>query len=127
MSAPAGSTLQIRFAAGERPHLFWVSRWEHGRDEATRYKVLTKRRSDASLDVLVLEERISGPRRRLARESVPSTRPSGWLSHWVSELERSLDTRFVEFDLRRVESRDEWRRIARRLGWSLAEEPRENA
>jgi hypothetical protein len=79
--------------------------------------VLSKRRADQSLLVLVVEEQLRGTRRGVLRLEVPADAPSGWLGHLVGRLEDDLRTRFECFDLQAVESADEWRATARRLGW----------
>src|SRR5687767_13820168 len=63
--------LHVHFARGERPHLFWVSA---GPDPI---KVLSKRRSDGSLEVLIVQD-TDLQRQVLARTEVPSDAPSGW-------------------------------------------------
>ncbi len=117
------ANLRIRFASGERPHLFWVSTWADGPDPCARYKILSKRRACGSIEVIVIEERGRRGRRCLAREDVPAKAPAGWLSHWVSELGRSLSIDFHCFDLSWVETEAEWRESARQLGWVIG--PRE--
>ena len=122
-AGPLPTTLHIDFAAGERPHRFWVSDWtratSEGAHERSRYKILSKRHVDRSLEVLVLEEVRSGrvTARRLAR--IPPTTPSGWLTHWVEKLASDLDISFHPFDLSDIESVEEWRHATRRLGWSM--------
>lgn len=118
--APIPTTLRIRFAAGERPHCFWVSTGSRQRaspDAPARYKVLSKRRPDRSLLALVVEEDPSGVRRGMLRLEVPADAPSGWLAHLVGRLADDLGTRFRRFDLEAVKSAEEWRATARRLGW----------
>ncbi len=112
------TSLRIRFAAGERPYLFWVSDWSDPPEERSRYKVLSKSLPDRSLDVLVLQE--SGPlqRQTLAHIQVPTDSPAGWLERWVDMLGAELAVRFERFDLRDVEDVNEWRSIAQRLGWT---------
>lgn len=111
--------LRIRFPEGERPHIFWVSTWTNGPDTRSRYKVLSKRREDASIEVVVIEEQGKRSRRCIAREDIPANAPAGWLSRWVSELGSSLGIDFQRFDLRSIESETEWQETARRLGWTL--------
>ncbi|MCP4006770.1 MAG: hypothetical protein GY725_21530 [bacterium] len=127
MASSRASTLRIQFAEGERPHVFWISRWQRGRSQAQRYKVLSKRLKDGTLDVWVIEESISGARRRLARETVPADLPAGWLTHWVSALGESLGTSFSKFDLSRIQDREEWRRVARDLGWTRGDSSEDTA
>lgn len=119
MARELAASLSIRFADGERPHLFWVSSWTDGPDPAARYKVLSKQRGDASIEVLVVEETKLGGRRCLARQDIPAAAPAGWLAHWVSELGDSLGIRLYRYDLRAVETEREWRETAQRLGWTL--------
>ncbi len=110
--------LRIRFAEGERPHLFWVSARADVPGRNVRYKILSKRRPDGSIEVIVIEEG-SGPTRRcLKREDIPAGTPAGWLSRWVDELASSLGIRFQCFDLREIESEAEWQERAERLGWT---------
>ena len=116
-SAPA--SLRIRFAAGERPHLFWVSHWTQEPEGRRRYKILSKSLPDGSLEVLVLQEGHDVQRRPVAQLQVPSDSPAGWLELWVETLAGELQTRFQRFDLRSVENVDEWRALAQKLGWSL--------
>ena len=113
--------LRIRFAEGERPHLFWVSARADVPGRNVRYKILSKRRPDGSIEVIVIEEG-SGPTRRcLKREDIPAGTPAGWLSRWVDELASSLGIRFQCFDLREIESEAEWQERAERLGWTRGE------
>ena len=110
--------LRIRFPEGERPHLFWISTWTNSPDVRARYKVLSKRREDASIEVVVIEEQGRRGRWCIAREDIAANVPSGWLSRWVSELGSSLGIDFQRFDLRSIESEAEWQEMARRLGWT---------
>jgi len=104
--------LRIRFADGERPHLFWVSPTAGGR----RFKILSKKRLDGSVEALVIEE-AARQRRPLARVEVEPSAPAGWLSHWVDTVATELRVDFRFFDLRAVSSADEWNRVADQLGW----------
>ncbi len=110
--------LRIRFAEGERPHLFWVSARADVVGRKVRYKILSKRRPDSSIEVIVIEEGSGQTRRCLKREDVPAGTPAGWLSRWVSELASSLGIRFHCFDLREIESEAEWQERTERLGWT---------
>jgi hypothetical protein len=116
----AAAYLRIRFALGERPHWFWVSDWTPLEGGAARYKVLSKRRADGSLEVLVIEERAAGERRPLAQRDLEPGAAAGWLERWVEDLSESLAARFHGFDLRRIETEGEWRETAGRLGWISA-------
>ena len=110
------TTLRIAFAAGERPYAFWVSQRS---DPGARFKVLSKRLPDRSLDVLVVEEPPSARPRGIARLDVPATAPSGWLDHWVQTLGRDLGVEFVRFDVSSVANVEEWRAHVRRMGWGV--------
>ena len=110
--------LRIRFTEGERPHLFWISTRSEVLGRSVRYKILSKRRPDSSIEVIVIEEGNGQTRRCLKREDVPAGTPAGWLSHWVSELASSLGIRFHCFDLREIESEAEWQEKAESLGWT---------
>jgi hypothetical protein len=112
--------LRIRFALGERPHWFWVSEWTPLDGAAARYKVLSKRRADGSLEVLVIEERTAGGRRPLLQRELEPGAPAGWLERWVEDLSESLAATFHAFDLRGIETEIEWRETAGRLGWLAA-------
>jgi hypothetical protein len=102
--------LHVHFARGERPHVFWVS------PGPTPIKVLSKRRADGSLEVLVVRE--DGRQRQvLARSEVPADAPSGGLSHWVERFAEEQGTRFRRYDLRHVESAEQWLEAAAELGW----------
>ena len=105
---------------GERPHLFWVSAGAALGDHV-RYKILSKRRSDSSIEVIVIEEGSGQTRRCLRRKDIPAGTPAGWLSRWVSELASSLGIRFHCFDLREIENEAEWRERAKQLGWTRGE------
>jgi hypothetical protein len=117
------ANLRIQFHDGERPHVFWVSDWTKPPDPPARYKVLSKRRANGSIEVIVIEESEERGRQCLAREDIPADAPAGWLSRWVSELAGSIGVSFERFDLRSIETEGEWRETAERLGWTL--EPRE--
>jgi hypothetical protein len=114
----AAGYLQLRFARGERPHWFWVSDQVVLAEGAARYKVLSKRRPDGALEVLVIEERIGGERRILARRALAPEMPAGWLEHWVDELAEALGAKFHAFDLRGIANEHDWRETAERLGWA---------
>ena len=102
--------LHVHFARGERPHLFWVSPGP----EPT--KVLSKRCADGSLEVLIVRD--AGLQRLLlARTEVPADAPSGWLAHWVERFAEEQGTRFRRYDLRHVESAEQWLETAAELGW----------
>ncbi|MFQ5514262.1 MAG: hypothetical protein ACE5FG_07440 [Myxococcota bacterium] len=116
-SVPLPSTLRIRFRAGERPHLFWVTRWHRDPTERYRFKVLSKARADRTIEVIVLREGERMRRQPLVHLELPADVPSGWLERWIDTLSTELGTRFESFDLRDVGSADEWRRVAARLGW----------
>ena len=111
---PTPATLRIRFGQGERPHLFWV-----GADASRklRIKVLSKRTRDGRLVMRVLEE--SGRARRLLvdRELERST-PSGWIEHWVDRLGHELGVTLRCYDLRHVETPEQWTAVAHALGWT---------
>lgn len=113
-------SLRIHFTRGERPYVFWVSEWSRQAAPHCRYKILSKRRADAALEVLVVEEREDGGRRALAEEIVPADHPSGWLERWAEDFGASVGVRLQSFDLRHVETRDEWSALAETLGWSHA-------
>ena len=117
-SATLPASLRIRFSAGERPYLFWVSDWSDPPEGRSRYKILSKSLPDRSLDVLVLQEGGPVQRRALAQIQVPVDSPAGWLERWVDMLGAELAVRFECFDLRDVENVNEWRSIAQRLGWT---------
>jgi hypothetical protein len=118
-SAAPGS-LRISFAAGERPYMFWVSHWTRQPEGRLRFKVLSKSFPDRSLEVLVLAEGTRALRRPMASLHVSPDFPTGWLEHWIQTLATELGTRFELFDLRSIESAEEWWAIARRLGWTLS-------
>jgi hypothetical protein len=108
--APGPGALHVHFARGERPHVFWVS---PGPDPI---KVLSKRRGDGSLEVLIVQD--AGPKRQvLTRTEVPADAPSGWLAHWVERFAEEQGTRFQRYDLRHVESAEQWLETAAELGW----------
>lgn len=110
-------TLRIRFSGGERPHLFWISAWTQQPEGRCRYKVLSKSRADRSVEVLVLQDGARGLRQPVARLDVPEDSPAGWLDRWVETLADELCTHFERFDLRGIATAEEWREVARRLGW----------
>lgn len=102
--------LHVHFARGERPHLFWVS------SGPAPLKVLSKRRADGTLEVLVVQD--GGAQRQvLVRSEVPADAPSGWLSHWVERFAEEQGARFRRYDLRHVESAEQWLETAAELGW----------
>jgi hypothetical protein len=105
-------TLHVHFARGERPHLFWVSA------PPDAIKVLSKRRSDGSLEVLIVRDH-DARRQVLARTEVPADAPSGWLEHWVERSAEELHTRFRRYDLRHVQNAEQWLETAAELGWLL--------
>ena len=116
--------LRIRFAAGERPHLFWVSDGRSARgDAAPVYKVLSKAVPGGALEAVLVEEDLDGLRRGLARVDVPPEYPAGWLTRWVETVAEEFGARFRLYDLRSVASADEWAILAGQLGW-LRGEPR---
>ncbi len=102
--------LHVHFARGERPHLFWVS---PGPDPI---KVLSKRCADGSVEVLIVQD-AGSQRQVLARTEVPADAPSGWLVHWVERFAEEQGTRFRRYDLRHVESAEQWLETAAELGW----------
>jgi len=112
-SESAPRALRIRFVDGERPHLFWLATSE--RDKIT-FKVLSKRDRQSRIVVLVVED-AGRARRVLAHRSLPLDVPSGWLSQWVARLERDLMVRFRCYDLRHVQTKEEWVRTVKALGW----------
>lgn len=112
------TTLRIQFVAGERPYAFWVS--AQGKP-GVRYKVLSKRLPDRSMDVLVVEQARRGRPRGIARLDVPASAPSGWLDHWVETLGRDLGVEFVRFDVSAVGSLEDWRSHVRRMGWGAGD------
>jgi hypothetical protein len=116
------TSLRIRLAAGERPYLFWVSHWTQQPEGRCRYKILSKALPDRSLEVIVLQEGTRPRRQPIAQLQIPSDSPSGWLERWVETLAEELETRFERFDLRSIESVEEWRTLARRLGWTRSPE-----
>ena len=108
--ALGAGVLHVHFARGERPHLFWVS------PGPSPLKVLSKSRADGSLEVLIVRD--AGPQRQvLARTDVPADAPSGWLAHWVERFAEEQGTRFRRYDLRHVESAEQWLETAKELGW----------
>ena len=111
------SSLRIHFGRGERPHVFWISPETDVDGRRTTFKVLSKSYSDGRLDVLLLEEPDRGRRRPIARLAVPSDAPSGWLYQWITRVEDELGVRFSRYDLRRVDTPEQWRQTADRLGW----------
>ncbi len=113
--------LRICFAEGERPHLFWVSARADLGGRNVRYKILSKRRPDGSIEVIVIEDCSGQARRCIKREDIPARTPAGWLSRWVSELASALGIRFHCFDLREIETEAEWQDRAERLGWTRGE------
>jgi len=114
-SAPA--SLQIRFAAGERPHLFWVSDSSPaGAADSRVYKVLSKAVPGGALEAVLIEEDASG-RRELLRVEVPAESPAGGLARWVETVGERLGVRFRLYDLRSVASAGEWSILAGQLGW----------
>ena len=117
-------TLRINFAKGERPYLFWVSRWAYLDSERIRYKILSKQISHGALEVLVVQEQSGGNRDTVAQLTLPARLPGGWLSRWVEMLSGELKAQFEVFDLRGVQTPEEWRRVVNRLGWSLGSESR---
>ncbi len=98
--------------------MFWVSDWSEPPEDRCRYKILSKLRPDRSLDVLVLREGGQVRRRPIASVQVPADSPAGWLERWVDTVGGELAVRFERFDLRHVESANEWRTLAQRLGWT---------
>ncbi len=118
-SPPLPASLRIRFSAGERPYLFWVSGWSEPPEGRCRYKILSKSLPDRSLDVLVLQEGGGVRRQTVASIQVPADSPAGWLERWVDTVAGELAVRFERFDLRYIENVNEWRSIAKRLGWTL--------
>jgi hypothetical protein len=106
--------LHIAFASGERPHRFWVA----GSRAGSVHKILSKSLPDRSLDVVVVEEGPDRRRRTLARVQVPRSFPSGWLERWVEVLAEELSLRFRSYDLRDIETVEEWRIVAARYGWN---------
>ena len=112
---PLPSSLRIHFAKGERPHLFWVSSPDTKTGEWV--KILSKRRADATIEVLVVRAGGGLPRRVLAHLEIPVDTPSGWLSGWVDTLARDLDARFHAYDLRSIDSAAAWTDTALRIGW----------
>jgi hypothetical protein len=115
----APAMLQIRFAAGERPHLFWVS-IPVSDDAASVYKVLSKALPDGALEAVLIEEDAQGRRRGLGRIDVPPGHPAGWLTRWVEMAAEELGARFRLYDLRSVASAEEWTILAGQLGWLRA-------
>ncbi len=116
-NAALPASLRIRFSAGERPHLFWVSHWSEEPEGRCRYKILSKSLPDRSLEVLVLEEGSRVRHRAVAQIQLPADSPSGRLERWVETLAEDIGARFELFDLRHVQSAKEWCAVARRLGW----------
>jgi len=102
--------LHVHFARGERPHLFWVS------PAPDPIKVLSKRCADGSLEVLIVHD-AGAQRQVLAHTEVPADAPSGGLAHWVERWAEELGTRFRRYDLRHVESAEQWLETAAELGW----------
>ena len=102
--------LHVHFARGERPHLFWVSAGPQP------IKVLSKRCADGSLEVLVVRD-AGAQRQVLARTEVPVDAPSGSLTHWVERFSEEQGTPFRRYDLRHVESAEQWLETAAELGW----------
>jgi hypothetical protein len=115
----APASLQIRFAEGERPHLFWVSDGAvpAGATAAHVFKVLSKALPGGNVEAVLLEEDGQGRRRELARVEVPREHPAGSLARWVDTLSEELDVRFRLYDLRSVRSPEEWAIVAGQLGW----------
>jgi hypothetical protein len=56
-------------------------------------------------------------RQVLARTEVPSDAPSGWLVHWVERFAEEQGKSFRRYDLRHVESAEQWLETATELGW----------
>lgn len=129
------SVLRIHFRRGERPHLFWVGKrgGVGKRDDDARphaslarsdvpargvhcIKILSKRRADGAVEVVVVEE-APGRRRALARVTLASDAPSGALAHWVRGFGESLGIELQCFDLRDVSTSEAWSERARALGW----------
>lgn len=111
-------SLRIRFAAGERPHLFWLSRCEVSSRSDSTFKILSKSLADGTIEVIVIEEPSRGRRRPLAQVELPPETPAGWLTRWVDMVSNELGRGFHRYDLRTVDSADEWRAVAAKLGWT---------
>jgi len=90
--------------------------WIHEDGKRVRYKVLSKSRPNRTLEVLVLQQ--GHARKALAHIEVPAHFPAGWLERWVRSLGTDLGSQFQEFDLRHIQTPEEWTQIATRLGWS---------
>jgi hypothetical protein len=117
-----GSVLRIHFGRGERPHVFWVGERQVQAvvPEAAvdRIKVLSKRRADGSVLVVVVDERTRS-RRALARATLAPDAPSGALEHWVRGIGEALGIRLERYDLRDVATAEQWDVRARALGWRV--------
>lgn len=65
-----------------------------------------------------VDDSTEGLPRTLARVQVPRDFPAGWLERWVEVLAEELSLRFRSYDLRDIETVEEWRSVARRYGWN---------
>jgi len=111
------ATLRIHFSRGERPYIFWISNWVPQDGEEWRFKVISKHHADRTLEVLVIQEGSDSRRKSIGHLKLPRDHPSGWLENWVRSLEDELGTRFHSYDLRNVQTQEEWQEVATRLGW----------
>ncbi len=123
---PGQPSLRISFSRGERPYLFWVSHWTVAPVGRARYKILSKKFEDKTIEVLVIQES-QGRRDTVAQVTLPNDLPSGWISRWVDILSGDLKTQFEVFDLRSIQTAEEWRDIAARLGWSAGRQSESHA